>query len=71
MSRPGGNPDIAEHGFKPKEDWRGSCTERMTLRMPPEMKQAIKDENVEDWQEICRRAIASHLGWEVPTDPIS
>lgn len=71
MPRPGGNPDIAEYGFKPKEDWRGSCTERMTLRMPPEMKQAIKDQDVKEWQEVCRRAIAAHLGWDVPTDPIS
>lgn len=66
MPRLGGNPDIAAHGFKSKEDWRGSCTEKMTLRMPPNMKQAIKDGEVEEWQEICRLAIAVHLGWQVP-----
>ena len=66
MARPGGNPDITDYSFEKKHDWRGSCTERMTLKMPIEMKQAIKDGEVGDWQEICRRAIAKELGWNVP-----
>lgn len=64
--RPGGNPNIAEYGFKPKENWRGSCTEKMNLKMPLEMKQAIKNGELKEWQEIARRAIAAHLGWQVP-----
>ena len=66
--RPGGNPDIAKYGFKRQVDWRGSCTERMTLRMPPEMKQAIRTGELDDWQELCRRAIALKLGWDIPDE---
>lgn len=68
MARPGGNPNIADYGFKAKADWRGSCTERMTLKMPPDMKAAIKAGEIEDWQELCRRAIAKELGWQVPEE---
>ena len=68
--RPGGNPDITKYSFEPKEDWRGPCVEKMNLKMPVEMKQAIKNGELPDWQEIARRAIASHLGWDVPDVPI-
>ncbi|WP_038019542.1 hypothetical protein [Synechococcus sp. PCC 7335] len=61
--RPGGNPDIADHGFKQKHDWSEPCTEKMTIRMPPAMKAAIKAGAIPDWQEVCRRAIAQKLGW--------
>lgn len=69
--RPGGNPNIADYGFKPKEDWRGSCNEKMNLKMPLEMKQAIKNGELKEWQEIARRAIARHLGWDVPDEPVN
>lgn len=66
MARPGGNPNITDFSFESKHNWQGSCTERMTLKMPLNMKQAIKDGELGDWQEICRRAIARELGWEMP-----
>ena len=61
--RPGGNPDIAKYGFKQKYDWAEPCTEKMSLRMPPSMRQAIKNGEIEDWQEVARLAIADALGW--------
>ena len=59
--RPGGNPDIAKYGFKPKHDWEESCTERMQIRMPPSMKAAIKAGLIKDWQEVARKAIAEEI----------
>ncbi|MGK7916115.1 MAG: hypothetical protein AB4038_11335 [Prochloraceae cyanobacterium] len=61
MPRPGGNPDIAKYGFKPKHDWAEPCNERMQIRMPASMKAAIKDGLVKDWQEVARRAIAEEI----------
>ena len=61
MSRPGGNPDITKYSFKQKFDWEESCTEKMTLRMPPSMKAAIKSGLIEDWGEVCRKAIAAEI----------
>ncbi|EKU98553.1 hypothetical protein SPB21_03190 [Leptothoe sp. ISB3NOV94-8A] len=72
--RPGGNPNITEYGFKQKYEWSEPCTEKMTIRMPPSMKQAIKDGRIKNWQEIARQAIAEDLGWldseanETPAD---
>ena len=59
--RPGGNPDISKYGFKAKHDWNEPCNEKMTLRLPASMKEAIKAGLIEDWQEICRKAIAAEL----------
>ena len=62
--RPGGNPELEKYQFQQKYDWDEPCTERMTLRMPPSMKAAIKAGLIEDWQEVARRAIASELDRE-------
>ncbi|MGB5635643.1 MAG: hypothetical protein WBM86_23085 [Waterburya sp.] len=59
--RPGGNPDIAKYGFKPKHDWDEPCNERMQIRMPSSMKAAIKAGVIKDWQEVARKAIAAAL----------
>ncbi len=59
--RPGGNPDLAKYHFKQKYDWDQPCIDRMQLRMPPNMKAAIKAGLIEDWQEVARRAIAAEL----------
>ena len=61
MSRPGGNPDITKYSFAQKYDWDEPCTDRMQLRMPPNMKAAIKAGKIEDWQEVARQAIAKAI----------
>lgn len=61
MSRPGGNPNLKEYQFEQKHDWDEPCNEKMTLRMPPSMKRAIKDGLIKDWQEVCRKAIAQEI----------
>ena len=59
--RPGGNPELKKYQFEQKYDWAESCTEKMTIRMPPSMKAAIKAGKIEDWQEVARQAIAAEL----------
>lgn len=59
--RPGGNPDIKKYSFTQKYDWDEPCTDRMQLRMPPNMKEAIKAGKIEDWQEVARVAIAKAI----------
>jgi hypothetical protein len=59
--RPGGNPNLKEYQFKQKHDWDEPCIEKMTLKMPSSLKQAIKAGLIENWQEIARRAIAAEL----------
>lgn len=59
--RPGGNPELEKYQFEQKYDWEESCTERMQLRMPPSMKEAIKAGKIEDWQEVARQALAAEL----------
>lgn len=59
--RPGGNPDLAKYHFEQKYDWDEPCSEKMTLRLPPSMKEAIKAGMIEDWQEVARQAIAAAL----------
>ena len=59
--RPGGNPDLAKYHFEQKYDWDEPCTEKMTLRLPASMKAAIKAGEIEDWQEVARKAIAAAL----------
>lgn len=69
--RPGGNPDIVNYAFEQQHSWSEPCSAGKTLRMPPLMAQYIKDGEIENWQEVCRRAIASalpaekakHLNW--------
>ena len=59
--RPGGNPEITKYGFQQKYDWDEPCSEKMTLRLPPSMKAAIKAGVIEDWQEVARQAIAKAI----------
>ena len=61
MSRPGGNPGLEKYQFQQKYDWDESCTEVITLRIPPSMKKAIKDGLIKNWAEVCRQAIAAEL----------
>jgi hypothetical protein len=59
--RPGGNPELKKYQFKQKYDWDEPCNEKMTIRLPSSLKQAIKAGLIEDWQEVARRAIAVEL----------
>jgi hypothetical protein len=59
--RPGGNPQLEKYQFEQKYDWDEPCSDKMTIRMPPSMKAAIKAGEIEDWQEVCRKAIAAEL----------
>jgi hypothetical protein len=59
--RPGGNPELKKYQFKQKYDWDEPCNEKMTIRLPSSLKQAIKAGLIEDWQEVARRAIAAEL----------
>jgi hypothetical protein len=59
--RPGGNPELEKYHFEQKYDWDEPCTEKMTLRLPPSMKAAIKAGEISDWQEVARQAIATEL----------
>ncbi len=61
MSRPGGNPELKKYQFQQKYDWDEPCNEKMTLKMPLGMKAAIKAGVIENWQEVCRKAIAAEL----------
>lgn len=65
--RVGGNPDITEFAFEQKHGWSEPCAAGKTLRMPPSMSKAIK-KYLPNWQEICRRAIASELPKEVAAE---
>lgn len=59
--RPGGNPDLEKYQFQQKYDWDEPCNERMQIRMPRSMKEAIKAGIIKDWQEVARRAIAHEI----------
>ena len=59
--RPGGNPELKKYQFQQKYDWNEPCSERMTLRLPASMKEAIKAGVIEDWQEVARVAIAKAI----------
>ncbi len=61
MSRPGGNPELKKYQFQQKYDWDEPCNEKMTLKMPLGMKAAIKAGVIENWQEVCRQAIAAEI----------
>lgn len=63
--RPGGNPELEKYHFEPRYDWPEPCDVRMTLRLPRSMKDALKNGEIEDWQEFVRRAIARELGWDL------
>lgn len=59
--RPGGNPALKDYQFEQKYGWDEPCSEKMTLRLPPSMKNAIKEGKIQDWQEVARQAIAIEL----------
>ena len=59
--RPGGNPDLIKYQFEQKHDWDEPCSERMQIRMPASMKEAIKSGRIKDWQQIARKAIAAAI----------
>ncbi len=59
MPRPGGNPDIKQHGFKTER--ARPLVEKMTLRMDEEMKAALKSGVLPDWQEVARKALEKAL----------
>ncbi|MBE9064583.1 hypothetical protein [cf. Phormidesmis sp. LEGE 11477] len=59
--RPGGNPEIVAYGYRKQHSWSESCTATKSLKMPPQMAQALKAGLLPEWQEVCRQAIASHL----------
>lgn len=61
MARKGGNPELERYQFEQKHKWDEPCSERMQIRMPPSMKAAIKAGRIEDWQEVCRQAIAAEI----------
>lgn len=65
--RPGGNPELEKYQFEQQWDWGEACTAKMTLCMPPWMKEAIKEGKIHDWHEVCRRAIAAELEKISPT----
>ena len=53
--RPGGNPNIKEHGFK--TDREHPLTEFAALRIDKPTKEAIKSGKLPNWQKIARSAI--------------
>ena len=55
--RPGGNPDIRQHGFK--TDREEPLRERLQLRVAASMKQKLQQHN--NWQELVRQAISDKL----------
>ncbi len=57
--RPGGNPNIKEHGFK--TDREHPLNQSMTLRMDQPTKEAIKSGKLPNWQKIARDAISKAL----------
>ncbi len=65
--RPGGNPELQQYQFQPIYDWGEPCNAKMTLCLPPWMKEAIKAGKIDDWHEVCRRAIAAELEKTPPT----
>ena len=57
MSRPGGNPALAEHQFK--TDREEPCTAKLQVRVPPSMLAELKE--YKNWQEIVREVLAEKL----------
>ncbi len=57
MSRPGGNPALAEHQFK--TDRQEPCTAKLQVRVPPSMLDELKE--YQGWQEIVREVLAEKL----------
>ena len=57
--RPGGNPNIKEHGFK--TDREHPLTQQTTFRIDEPTKAALKAGKLPNWQEVCRQALKKAL----------
>lgn len=57
MSRPGGNPALAEHQFTTNRE--EPCTAKLQVRVPPSMLNELKE--YKNWQEIVRQSLAEEL----------
>jgi len=53
--RPGGNPNIKEHGFK--TDREHPLTELVAFRVDKPTKEKIKSGKLSNWQKIAREAL--------------
>ena len=59
--RPGGNPELYKYYFQKQYSWDEPCSVNMTLRLPPSMREALRDGGFPGWQEACRQIIAAGL----------
>ena len=57
MPRPGGNPNIKEHGFK--SDRPEPLTANLSMRIAPSMLKELRSR--ENWKDLVRNAIAKAL----------
>ena len=57
--RPGGNPNIKDHGFK--TDRKYPLTHQTTFRIDEPTKEALKAGKIPNWQEVCRQALEKAL----------
>ena len=57
--RPGGNPNIKDHGFK--SDREHPLTQKITLRVDEPTKVALKAGKLPGWSKIAREAIEKAL----------
>ena len=56
MPRPGGNPNLSEYQFQKKYNWSGPCEQRLVVRIPVSMQEAIDQTGMT--KEQIREAIA-------------
>ena len=57
--RPGGNPNIKEHGFK--TDRKHPLSQKITLRVDEPTRAALKAGKLPGWSKIAREAIEKAL----------
>ncbi len=57
--RPGGNPNIKDHGFKSSREH--PLTKRVTVRIDEPTSNALKAGKLPGWSEIARQAIEKAL----------
>ena len=57
MPRPGGNPNIKNHGFK--TDRAEPLTANLSMRIAPSMLKELRSRD--NWKELVRNAIAKAL----------
>lgn len=64
--RPGGNPAIENYQFEPKYNYGDeTCSEKLTLRLPPSLKAKLKAGIIPDWQEVARRALLDAIAQQL------